>query len=431
MKRILLVLIIISSLTGFAQTPDLINYQMIVRDSTGQIRSNEQMTVIASIIKDFLSNPEIVYQEEHDVTTNDYGLVNIKIGNGTIISGEFGAIDWNNGDYYLQPAINLGTVANFAMGTSQLVSVPYALNAREAESANGLILTDPNGNQYEVVVDTLGNIITLPIINGEAIGWTHERMDIEGSSHYPFGSSILSNQIEEQWSFNFNPSHTPRTILTGNVVGDEKLEIVTVQDNRLYVYDAFGAQLDDQDISISGQSDSKVTMLEDTDNDGLLDIGVNYGRGNWNYGELKARIYDGSGALDKEFTKNVNADGWLMPLTMMEGDIIIVEGAGFAKDPRGFSRWDYSTGDEIWYYDVGPAYSSYSIADINNDGLKELAYGNYTVHNYATGHGTSDYDTWTIIVNESGDSLLSQKYSSGNASDGGLHDMFIKFSNTY
>ncbi|MCD4697506.1 MAG: T9SS type A sorting domain-containing protein [Bacteroidales bacterium] len=259
----------------------------------------------------------------------------------------------------------------------------------------------------------------------QEIGWTHPQYDLSGSYFYPIKSSIISDTIDEDWIFS-DFSYSSSSILTGDVHGNEDLEIISVQDNNLYILSAEGNVELSQNIGISGQSFSYVTMLEDINNDGKLEIGILYARGTSNYGNGKARIYNGEGNILKEFTKIGNSDMFLEPITYLDGDIIIGEGSHYGKDPRGFSRWDYNTGNEIWYYDVGPSYNGYSIADINNDGLLELAYSNFSPHNGASGNGTTDGDNYTIIINEQGNEILTQKYSGGN-SNGRLFDKFVKF----
>jgi hypothetical protein len=73
-----------------------------------------------------------VYAETHATTTNPYGLVDLQIGTGTATTGQFDTIAWGAGPYYLQLAVDLTGGANYAvMGTTQMLSVPYALYAEE------------------------------------------------------------------------------------------------------------------------------------------------------------------------------------------------------------------------------------------------------------------------------------------------------------
>ncbi|MCD4695211.1 MAG: VCBS repeat-containing protein [Bacteroidales bacterium] len=408
---------ILSVCFGFAQIPYLVNYQAIVRDTTGQVLANHLIVFQISINKGSTSGTT-VFKETHSLSTNDFGQITLKIGNGNVIMGNFDNIDWGEDSYYLETSVDVNGQGNFAiMGASQIVSVPYALYSKRTESVT---LTGPDGTQYEVGVDSLGNLTTTPINVGS--GWTHPRYDLEGSNYYPYGSTIQSNSIVEDWSFN-----TPISggyVLSGNVTGDAKLEIITVQNNTLYILSHDGTEILSQDIGVSSQYNGTVYMLEDFNNDQLLDIGVGYNLFP-NYDEGKARIYDGLGNILYEYTVAGNSDMAIFPITKIGDDIIMGENSGFGCDPRGFARMQNSTQNEIWHYDVGPAYSGYSIADINSDGLFEMAYSGWTPHNGCTGNGTTGSDCWTIIINENGDSLTSLVYTEGS-NNGGLQDMFIK-----
>ncbi|MBI4647517.1 MAG: hypothetical protein HY738_13245, partial [Bacteroidia bacterium] len=86
-----------------------------------------------------------VYSETHAATSNDYGVFDLVVGNGAIISGNFSAIDWGSDIYFLKVEMDGTGGTNYEfMGTSQLLSVPYALHAKTAENVTGTITeTDP------------------------------------------------------------------------------------------------------------------------------------------------------------------------------------------------------------------------------------------------------------------------------------------------
>jgi hypothetical protein len=124
--------------TAFSQAPQSFKYQAVARDPSGALLSNKAITVRASI-RDTAINGIIVYQENHSVTTNQFGLININIGAGTVTAGSFTTIKWGNGDKFIEIEIDFGS-GFITMGISQLLSVPYALYA-----ANGPV--GPQGIQ--------------------------------------------------------------------------------------------------------------------------------------------------------------------------------------------------------------------------------------------------------------------------------------------
>jgi hypothetical protein len=93
------------------------------------------------------SSGTAVYIETQTPTTNINGLVSIEIGSGTVVSGTFNTIDWSAGPYFIKTETDpTGGTTYTTTGTSQLMSVPYALHANTADSIVGgvsIIETDP------------------------------------------------------------------------------------------------------------------------------------------------------------------------------------------------------------------------------------------------------------------------------------------------
>ncbi len=116
-----------------AQVPEKMSYQAVIRNSDNQLVTNTDIGMQISILQD--SHTGIpVYIERHFPTTNDNGLVSIVIGEGIIVTGSFTTIDWNDGTYFIKTEVDLNGGANFTIeGTSQILSVPYALHSKTAE----------------------------------------------------------------------------------------------------------------------------------------------------------------------------------------------------------------------------------------------------------------------------------------------------------
>jgi len=138
MKRILLSLVAIAtlSLSSLAQAPEGFNYQAVVRDAGGLIL-NSQVVGMQLTIQQGSIGGTAVYTETFSSTTNGYGLVNLEIGTGTSID-DFSTIDWANGPYFMETAVDVtGGTSYSVMGTSQLMSVPYALYAKTSGNGEG------------------------------------------------------------------------------------------------------------------------------------------------------------------------------------------------------------------------------------------------------------------------------------------------------
>ena len=127
----------------FAQTPQKMSYQAVIRNNSNALVSNQAVGMQISILQGSISGTA-VYVETQEPTTNANGLVSLEIGTGTS-SDDFSAIDWANGPYFIKTETDpTGGTSYTITGTSQLLSVPYALHAKTAESVTGTITeTDP------------------------------------------------------------------------------------------------------------------------------------------------------------------------------------------------------------------------------------------------------------------------------------------------
>ncbi|MCF8304240.1 MAG: hypothetical protein K9I94_13270 [Bacteroidales bacterium] len=140
MKRTLLILvtIVVGTLAAYAQTPDAFNYQAAIRDSEGEPLTNQSVGIKLNILEGSPAGA-VVFSETHTTTTNEYGLVNVKIGMGTNVQGSIDGIAWSSNEYYLEVQIDKDGGTDYQiMGTSQFVSVPYALRAKALDNSPGL-----------------------------------------------------------------------------------------------------------------------------------------------------------------------------------------------------------------------------------------------------------------------------------------------------
>ena len=136
MKKLILSLVAIATiaLTSFGQAPEGFKYQAVVRDASSNILTNQAVGMRLTIQQGSVGGTT-VYTETFAPTTNGYGLVNLEIGTGTT-SDDFSTIDWANGPFYIETAADItGGTAYSVMGTSQLMSVPYALYAKTSGSS--------------------------------------------------------------------------------------------------------------------------------------------------------------------------------------------------------------------------------------------------------------------------------------------------------
>lgn len=161
MKKFTLILFIaiIGVATIFAQTPQAFKYQTLVRNSLGDLITNQPVSLRIGILQDSI-NGTLVYGETQYETTNQFGLISIVIGKGIVESGIFEDISWGTGSHFLKVELDETGNTNFQlMGISQLLSVPYALYAND-------VINDKDEQLFSVSGDTLfiskGNYVILP-----------------------------------------------------------------------------------------------------------------------------------------------------------------------------------------------------------------------------------------------------------------------------
>jgi len=183
MKTIILTLLaVLSTFILIAQAPQAFKYQAVARNSSGEVLSNQDVSFQISILQGSTSGTA-VYVETHDTITNEFGLVNLEIGNGTLVNGDFTTIDWGSDIYFMQIEMDEAGGVNYQLlGTSQLLSVPYALHSND-------VTNDKDEQTFSVSGDTLfisnGNYVILPGVSPTIpfISCGDILTDIDGSTY--------------------------------------------------------------------------------------------------------------------------------------------------------------------------------------------------------------------------------------------------------
>lgn len=138
----ILTIIIFTSLSLFAQAPEKMTYQAVIRDGDDELVLSHNVGIKISILQGGISG-EPSYVETHAAVTNANGLVSLAIGTGTVVSGTFAAINWGSGPYFIKTDTDpTGGTTYTITGTTELLSVPYALYAKNAAPASPLGFAD-------------------------------------------------------------------------------------------------------------------------------------------------------------------------------------------------------------------------------------------------------------------------------------------------
>jgi hypothetical protein len=205
----------------YAQAPLALNYQAVLRDVSSNIRSNASVTMRIDILQGS-STGTSVYAESFATSTNTFGLVNLQIGKGSVISGTFSTINWAMGPYFIKVSVD-GT----EMGTSQLLSVPYALYAGSA--ANGFsgnyddLTNKPvklDNTLYNTAVSTTALYTNTTGNYSTAVGRNSLYYNTTGSYNTAVGFNTLLSNI----SGNFNTA-CGASALSSNTTGTRNTSI--------------------------------------------------------------------------------------------------------------------------------------------------------------------------------------------------------------
>ncbi|MCF6364814.1 MAG: DUF1566 domain-containing protein [Bacteroidales bacterium] len=156
----------------YAQAPEKMSYQAVIRDAGNNLIANQTVEMQISILQGSATGTE-VYVETQSPTTNANGLVSIEIGTGTVVSGNFTAIDWANDTYFIKTETDPTGGTNYTItGTSQLLSVPYALHAKTAESLTGTV-------NYTETDPVFGASIANGITAADTANWNNHTVDTD------------------------------------------------------------------------------------------------------------------------------------------------------------------------------------------------------------------------------------------------------------
>lgn len=135
MNILRIIVLLIFPLIGISQAPQKINFQSILRNTNGEVVSNKAVSLKISILEVTI-NGSAVYIETHDKTTDAGGLISVKIGGGTVLSGVFGNINWGGSAHFIKLEADFnGGNSYVLLGTQELMSVPYALYASKTDTS--------------------------------------------------------------------------------------------------------------------------------------------------------------------------------------------------------------------------------------------------------------------------------------------------------
>ena len=226
MKKLLFLLLFLP-LLAFTQVPQGVGYQGVATDANGIELVNQSISIRASIIS---ASPTgtIEWQETHNTSTDTFGLFTLTIGQGTSTGNgaqtSFADITWGANTHFLKIEMDVNGGTNYShMGTNQMMSVPYALYAENAnidyDSISTLLSNDstfittvsggigdgcdyffPDGLDGDIIsIDILQGNYTVPsgknlyLLNAFCTAGGTTVIDLDGNNFIKFGDPDFGN----------------------------------------------------------------------------------------------------------------------------------------------------------------------------------------------------------------------------------------------
>jgi hypothetical protein len=279
--------------TVSAQVPQTFNYQGIARDAGGNVLPNRRIGVELSVL-DGGPTGTVVYSETFTDTTNAFGLFSMPVGGGTVVSGSFAGINWAIGNKYLQTAIDLSGGTSYSLsGTTQLLSVPYALYAQNAvvgASSNSWNLYG-NANTGDTGFIGTTDLSILRFKTRDSISGIIDAFDqntslgyltfdqayggnLIGNSHFLGNVAVGENALQNATGGDYNVAVGAAALLmtnggsSGNGTGNVGIGYVTLQNNVAGNFNTavgYGAL----QTNVSGTNNTAIGLEADMGSDGL------------------------------------------------------------------------------------------------------------------------------------------------------------------
>ncbi len=134
MKQLFLSFIFLFLASGVgAQVPGVFSFQGVAKNANGQPLAAGTSIKVRFTVRENDPVGSVALTDTHSPTVSQGGIFNLLVGNGNLVGTSIYALDWGTKKYYLQVELAADGINYSGMGTTQFVSVPYALHSSEAD----------------------------------------------------------------------------------------------------------------------------------------------------------------------------------------------------------------------------------------------------------------------------------------------------------
>jgi hypothetical protein len=194
LKKILSIFIIIILTTfNLISQPDYINFQSVLRDTDNKLVVDKPISLRISLLKNS-DVGSILYRESHSIITNSNGIATIQIGSGNRDIGNYFDIEWSKDNVYVRVEIDINNTGIYSVvGTTQLLTVPYALFAKHSRSSANYIAGDGIEIENNIITNTKPNQeINIIGIDGIEVSGSYPNFVIKDTSEIGNGSNYYA-----------------------------------------------------------------------------------------------------------------------------------------------------------------------------------------------------------------------------------------------
>lgn len=270
MKSIIHIVITLFCVCVYAQAPDGFNYQASVRDGSGSLVVSQSVSFKFHIIQG-TQTAAPTYTETHATNTDDLGQVSVVIGQGNATSGTFSSIDWSLGSYFLKIEVELSAGGGYVdLGTTQFMSVPYALYAQNAGgsipqgTSNGdTIKWNASSSSWEISSGSNSANNAFEVITSQVDYYSNNSASSGGEVVADGGSSVIARGVV--WDISPDPMIDGSKTTDGTGSGTFTSEFTNLLDSTKYYYRAYATN---SNRTVYGTTYSFQTMSPSDDNDG-------------------------------------------------------------------------------------------------------------------------------------------------------------------
>ncbi len=270
MKSIIHIVITLFCVCVYAQAPDGFNYQASVRDGSGSLVVSQSVSFKFHIIQG-TQTAAPTYTETHATNTDDLGQVSLVIGQGNATSGTFNSVDWSLGSYFLKIEVELSAGSGYVdLGTTQFMSVPYALYAQNAGgsipqgTSNGdTIKWNASSSSWEISSGSNSANNAFEVITSLVDYYSNNSASSGGEVVADGGSSVIARGVV--WDTSPDPMIDGSKTTDGTGSGTFTSEFTNLLDSTKYYYRAYATN---SNRTVYGTTYSFQTMSPSDDNDG-------------------------------------------------------------------------------------------------------------------------------------------------------------------